>query len=231
MTYRERRLAKADRLRGWADKRTSDAQATLASDPELRSDWAFITQPGRIPYRDRMNKRDDAAMRSLNKADDMSRRADGIERAAENAIYSDDPDAVERLQEKIAGLEAKRAAMKDANAAYRKNHRSELAAMTAYERSTSVPFATYELSNLGGNIGRLRERLADLERRAVRTQAAEAAGGVTVAQSGGYARVTFAEKPDREVINELKTAGFYWGAGSWTGPADKLPAQYREENA
>ena len=163
MTYRERRLARAERLRGWAEKRESEATAQLTSQPELRHDWAFITQPGRIPERDRMNRRDDAAFRSLDKANSMSSRADEIERQAANAIYDDDPDAIERLTEKIERLEAQRETFKSENAIYRREHRQELGRMTPYERDLAVPHASYEITNLGGNITRLRKRLDALQ--------------------------------------------------------------------
>jgi len=163
MTYRERREARAERLRDWADKRTASATAALNSQPELRHDWAFITQPGRIPERDRMNRSDERAFRSMDKADSMRSRAASIEAAADHAIYSDDPDAIERLRARIAELEARREAQKAANAEYRKAHRAELAAMTPYGRSQSVPWPTYSLTNLGGNISRLRARLHELE--------------------------------------------------------------------
>lgn len=163
MTYRERRLARAARLRDWADKRTADANRQLTSQPDLRHDWAFITQPGHIPERARMNARDDRAFRSLDKADGMASRAASIEAAADNAIYDDDPDALDRLREKLAGLEARRDAYKAANAEYRKAHRVELAAMGAYERSEAVPHASWEITNLGGNISRVKARIDALE--------------------------------------------------------------------
>lgn len=229
MTYRERRLARADRLRGWAAKRTTEATAALNSDPELRHDWAFITQPGRIPARDRMNRSDDRAFRSLEKAEGMAARADSIERQADRAIYSDDPDAADRLRERIAGLEAERETRKAANAAYRKAHRAELAGMTVYQRSQAVPWPTYSLSNLTANIARLRDRLVDVERRAARSARAESAGGVSVQvnETTNHALVTFAEAPAREIRDELKAAGFRYSRGSWFGYADRLPAELR----
>lgn len=163
MTYRERREARAARLRDWADRRERAALAQLESQPELRHDWAFVTQPGHIPERARMNAADDRAFRSLDKAESMKARAAEIERQAEHAIYSDDPDAAERLRERIASLESTRASYAAENATYRKAHRAELATMTAYERSQAVPHAAYELSNLGGNISRLRARLEAIE--------------------------------------------------------------------
>src|ERR1035437_4050647 len=140
MTYRERREPRAERLRGWADKRNATATAALESQPELRHDWAFITQPGQIPERTRMNARDDRAFESLTKAESMTSRADGIEAQLDHAIYDDDPDAIERIRERIAGLEAKRDQMKAANAEYRKTHRTELATQSnLYLRGQTTP--------------------------------------------------------------------------------------------
>lgn len=164
MTYRERREARADRLDEWADKRTTAATAQLTSQPELRHDWAFITQPGRIVAREKMNAGDDRAFQSLTKAQGMTGRAAGIRQQLDTSIYDDDPDAIERLTEKAERLEAKRDAMKLRNAEYRKTHRAELKSMSAWEKSQAMPHASYELSNLGATIRTTRERIARLER-------------------------------------------------------------------
>ena len=79
---REFRLAKAEkraaRYEGWAEKRERRANAALNSHPEIRHDWAFITQPGRIPFRDRMNKADEKAFESLKVADNMRYKAKSL---------------------------------------------------------------------------------------------------------------------------------------------------------
>jgi len=69
---------KAARLDGWAQKREERAGAVLNSNPSLRHDWAFITQPGHIPQRARMNRADERACESLAKAKHMRERAFGI---------------------------------------------------------------------------------------------------------------------------------------------------------
>ena len=95
----------------------------------------------------------------------MDARADVIERQVNHAIYSDDADAVERLTEKIAALEARREHIKATNAAFRKTHRRELLTETnSYTRDCMMPFRAYEGQNLSGNISRLRTRLAMLTR-------------------------------------------------------------------
>lgn len=192
MTYRERRLRRAERLRGWAEKRETQANAQFASNPELRSDHAFNTQPGHIPARARMNNADTRAFQSLDKAAQMERRADAIEAAAERAIYSDDPDAPDRLREKIAALEAERDRAKTINAAIRKvakahpgggaeanagtlrdmvalgyindKEAASLARSYAIQPYHGLGFPAYHLTNLGANIRRQKQRLAEIER-------------------------------------------------------------------
>lgn len=175
-TYRERRLRKAEKLREWSEKREAKSAASFETADRMASVIPF-GQPILVGhhsekrdrrYRDRIGRNMDAGLEHARKAEDMASRADGIEKAAGRAIYSDDPDALEALRERVAGLEAERAAMKERNAAYRKEHKAELASMTAYERSQAVPHPSYEVQNLAGNIKRNRDRLARLELEAER---------------------------------------------------------------
>jgi len=174
-TYRERRLARAEKLREWsaANERRSDQRYEAA---HQIAEGIPCGQPVLVGHHSELgHRRDlakiDAGMRASfelsEKAEEQARRAESIEAAAEHAIYDDDPDAIERLTEKIAALEARRERMKAANAAYRKAHREELKALTPFGRDQAVPYPGYELSNLGGNISRAKERLARLQREQV----------------------------------------------------------------
>ena len=69
---------KANRLEEWAEKREKKATSQLNSCPSIRHDWAFITQPGHIPFIARMNKADDRAHESLNVAQGFRERADSL---------------------------------------------------------------------------------------------------------------------------------------------------------
>ena len=69
---------RAEKYDEWAGKREVKAEAQLNSHPEIRHDWAFITQPGRIPFRDRMNKADSRACESLNIAENMRDKAESL---------------------------------------------------------------------------------------------------------------------------------------------------------
>lgn len=69
---------KADKYEEWAARRREKATAQLNSYPEIRHDIAFITQPGRIPFRDRMNQADGRAFESLQVAKRMEAKAESL---------------------------------------------------------------------------------------------------------------------------------------------------------
>lgn len=176
MTYRERREARAERLRGWAEKRYASVAVVQAEADKYRGDHAFNTQPGYIPERARLNRAQERSWESQKKADRMSERADNIEAVAERAIYSDDPDAIDALKARIGTLEAERDRIKAYNATCKKGTRDvtildaaqqatlvSVAQYSAYQLGKHGELPSYALSNLSGNIARNRERLARLE--------------------------------------------------------------------
>jgi hypothetical protein len=174
MTYRERREARAERLTEWAGKREQRAAAAFETAHERASHIPF-GQPilvghhseGRDRrYRAGIANQMDRGVEHQRKAASMASRAATIEGQLATSIYSDDEDAVPRLRERIAKLEADRDAAKALNAAYRKAHKTELAAMSPYQRNHAMPYPSYHFQNLSGNIGRQRKRLAQLEAQA-----------------------------------------------------------------
>lgn len=185
-TYRERKEAKAERLQDYAAKRERDAAAVFkANEPHTR-DWAFITQPGHIPIRAKIIAQEDRAHESIAKAAEMTGRAAGIEHQLATSIYSDDEDAVERLTERIDGLEAERARVKVYNGLRRKrksetgegiDEDAAAAELTDDDKAALLQiiefqpyackfgtFPAYHLQNLGGNINRQKQRLEQMKR-------------------------------------------------------------------
>jgi hypothetical protein len=171
-TYRERRLARAEKLRDWSEGNAAKSDARYTASKDL-ADRIPFGQPILVGHHSEGRARRDAAkihdgMRAAIDLDEKARRqassANEIEAQAAGAIYDDDPDAIEALTAKLAKLEARREEMKAANAEYRKAHKAELKAMSAYDRGQAIPFPSYSLQNLGGNIGRARDRLARLQR-------------------------------------------------------------------
>lgn len=237
MTYRERMEAKLERRRIWADARDKKAAGLLKRNEPFRGDHAFNTQPGHIPERARVIAREDKAFEHMGMAGHHRAAADGLERALNRSIFSDDPNAKEAIEARIKENEAKRERMKLINKLYRKGDAAKLAELGLnYEAMKTrledpktlswcrIPYAAYELSNLGGRITADRKRLTAVKIRSDRKAAAEASpNGVTIEGSGNYVSITFAEKPDREILTALKDANFYWGGGSWSGRREAIP--------
>lgn len=186
-TYRERRMAKADRLDEWAGKREGKAEAGFERADEMGS-VIPLGQPILVDhysagrdrrYRDRIGRTYDRAHEDAKKADEMRSKAESIRAAADRAIYSDDPDAVDRLEERIAGLEGERERIKAWNKRWRKADEAGRAVMLGEDSAEAREFTklldvvawqcekgfpSYALSNLSGRIKKDRDRLAVLQR-------------------------------------------------------------------
>lgn len=175
MTYRERREGKAARLREWAEKRETRAEAVFKQGERYRGDVAFNTQPGHIPERARLIAREQRAYESLQKAKDMKAKAASIAAATGRAIYNDDEDAVEQLRERIEGLEAERDRIKAFNKSCKEGEPDEsllddkqrsvlgqVRKVQAYALGKHGEFPGYAIANLSGNIRRNKQRLDKL---------------------------------------------------------------------
>lgn len=182
-TYRERREARAERLRQWAAKRETRAEQAAASVDALTS-LIPLGQPILLGHhsqrraerdRDRIVTGTRRVVEHSTKAREFTSRAANIEAAAEHAIYSDDADAITRLTERITALESERDTIKAYNAACRKGTAdpATLPATLARELASSIKvwgdvqcpggrFPSCTLRNLSGNISRQKRRFAAL---------------------------------------------------------------------
>lgn len=264
MTYRERRLAKAERLRDWAGSRERKSAAAFGT-AERISDGIPFGQPILVGHHsEKRHRRDldriDSGMQNgikhARKAENFRSRADNIEAAAERAIYDDDPDAIERLEEKIAKLETEREASKTLNKTHAfvgdsrwdRNGRAAkiIAKRTGFvtvqyidgdKETVEVPRAKLHpvtsTTHVNGILTTTRKRLDYLKRQrdndATRTTR-EAAGATIAKNANGWLEVAFPDKPDREILDELSAAGFYWDRKRccWFGHPSKLPERYAE---
>jgi hypothetical protein len=254
MTRRERLERRLELRQEWAEKRRARAAAGYARSRELVANIP-MGQPILIGHHSEKGhratlERSDNAMRAGFESEAMANhhanKAEGIERALDRSIFSDDEDATERLQEKIEKAEKLRDAMKAANAIIRKVPKNvqtpeKVAALVAigFPESRAVQlfapdfcgrigFASYELTNLGANIRRMKERIEQIGTVNARKEAAETSPhGVTV-EGDEWVRITFAEKPLRMILDSLKGAGFLWRGGGWVGKRDAIPNQVRD---
>lgn len=185
MTYRDRREARAERLRVWAAAREVKSDAAYAA-VRVIGDQIPFGQPILVGHhsegrarrdQQRMRTGMDRSVEHADKAQSMNARADNIEGQLARAIYSDDTDAVPALEARLAGLEAERDRIKTYNASCRKGAR-DLDLLDAKQRAdllstaTSSPYMIgkqgqmpgYVLTNLSGNITRNRKRLEQLRK-------------------------------------------------------------------
>lgn len=164
-------------------------------------------------------KRADNAMRKSveesKKAAYYRDKADGV---GSGGISSDDPDAVDKLGEKLAKAEALQEAMKARNVEWRKA--GNKAGRQADGTWVDPPCAPYQLSNNSANIKRMKDRIAQLERAAEReTVESELQGVCKLVENAEENRVQliFPGKPEADTRALLKSWGFRWSPsnGAW----------------
>lgn len=138
-------------------------------------------------------------------------------------IKADDPQAQEKLKERIKKLEEASAAMKAINAALRMkavvtgNERLSAlglddAAISTARQKTRM-YEPWELQNLNQNLARLRKRLEQIEAEADRAPAEDLEGdGYRIVENTDITRIqiVFDAKPDADASAILKRNGFKW---------------------
>lgn len=190
MTYRDRRRTRAMHLRDHSASNEKKSEAAFGTAKQI-ADGIPFGQPILVGHHSEGRARRDQkrivggmakGFEHSKLADRQASAADEIDRQADNAIYSDDPDAVERLEAKIAGLERERDRVKAYNALRRKRKTDDAltedmdaAELTDEERRGLVStiqvqayacphgaFPAYHLQNLSGNINKQKKRLVHL---------------------------------------------------------------------
>jgi hypothetical protein len=181
-------------------------------------------------------KKADNNMRKSVEADDKSKYyADRAETVENNhAISSDDPNALERLQEKLAGLEKNQELMKKCNKITGSKKLTEAAKIeqliglglkesTAMEIMTPrygrVGIPSFKLTNNNATIRTVKQRIERLQKIEAMPDEEKAYGDITVKALASENRVQmfFPGKPSDEIRTELKRSGFRWSPmnGCW----------------
>lgn len=180
-------------------------------------------------YRQKISDKMGKSIEADKKAEYYANKADSIK--SNDAIFSDDPEAIEKLEQKIEEAEKKQEFMKAANKCLRKNDREgflklEHASPEQWEKLMKnkarwgVGFAQYSLSNNSANIRRMKERLSQLEKTAaLKTEEVEI-NGVQVIQNveANRLQLKFPDIPGEAVRKALKKSyGFRWSPsqGVW----------------
>ena len=178
-------------------------------------------------------KQNAAADRNMEEYNEIQKILDKIKGTGQGGISTDDPQALDKLRKKLADLEASQSIMKAVNAYYRKHKTLEgcpdisedtirklQSDMASTWHLEDKPFASYALSNNNANIKRVRERIAELEKR--QTEKAPEGwtfegGEVIINTEMNRLQIIFDDKPDDALRGELKSRGFRWAPsqGAW----------------
>lgn len=199
---------------------------------EARCPSILISGGGNFPVR-KKEKQNAARDRNLEEWNYIQGLLDKIRSVGTGGISSDDPQAVEKLEAKLATLEKHQEMMKAANAAIRMKDPAkgdaklaelgytpeDIAKLRAPDFCGRIGYPAYELQNNNANIRRIRGRIAELKKRTENTpEGWEFDGGrVVVNTAENRLQVIFDGKPDADVRTELKGEGFRWAPsqGAW----------------
>jgi len=253
MTRRERLERKLELRDEWAEKAKKRAEDRYSAAGAI-ANGIPLGQPVLIGHHSEKRHRRDLARIDNNmkksfeeteKAEHHHEKANGLARQLDHSIYSDDNDAIEALEARIAENEAKAEENKKINSAWRKSGADGLRSLGLSEtviaelakRIRLYPWIKKPCNtgNLRARIRSDKERIETIRQRSLQTEKAENAGGVLIekSDSGEWVNITFAEKPEREILNALKAANFFWSGSKWHGYWKDLPACISElaENA
>ena len=191
----------------------------------------MIAGGSNFPVR-KKEKQNAAADKNMQEFTEIQGLLDKIRSTGMGGISADDPNAVSKLESKLAKLETLQETMKAVNTYYRKNktldgcpHLSTeqieklKASMSGSYRANPKPFESYQLSNNNAEIHRLKDRITALTRRKELGYVGwEFDGGrVEANTTDNRLQIFFDEKPDKEIREELKGNGFRYApsAEAW----------------
>jgi len=204
MTYKEKQQAKLERYQELALKNAKASVSSWESSNKMLEVIPF-GQPILVGHHSEKAHRNliKRSWAKMDKSVELKNKAEYYENKVQNilnprAISSDDENAIDKLKEKLVGLECQREKYKQFNKEQKK------------KKLNILP--SYVLSNLSQNIASVKKRIEHLERLA-KVQESEWTFGenrVKIDKEDNRVKVYFPGKPSDEIRTELKSNGFRW---------------------
>lgn len=233
-SYEEKQAAKKERFEQRAARAQQESGSRYASARSM-GDAIPFGQPILIGHHSERSDRNYRARidNNMRKSIEADKKAEHYQAKAEavgtGGISSDDPDAINKLGEKLAKLVKKQDTMKQANKLVKKEDKAGLVALGFSEgRADELlkgdfcgrkGFPSYALSNNNANIKSTRERIKTLEASKNAVDREIEGVGYTYREDTTENRVMFLfdGKPAAEVRQVLKGHAFKWSPsrGAW----------------
>ncbi len=197
--YQQKQALKLERYSELAEKNKERSEAAYASSKAIANMIPF-GQPILVGHHSEARHRRDAkrihngfakSFELADKAEYYANKVKNIENS--NVISSDDPEAVGKLKDKLAGLYAYRDTLKE-------------------HKKAGVKIESWQFSNLSGNIVTVKKRIAILEARAQSPEVDLEINGTRlwVDKEENRLKIEFTGIPSAEIRQELKSNGFRW---------------------
>ena len=241
--FEERRQNRKDRYEELADKNRQqsedryDGARSIGSRIPMRQP-ILVGHHSERGHRAALKRIDNNMRKSIEhegKARYYEDRAQTIEN--DRTIYSDDPEAIQKLKQRLSDLEEHQVWMKQINRLCRSKKLTDeqiteqledeyglspsgihklLNPQYSYEKRG---FRSWQLSNNNANTRRIKERIAQLEKAETEETSEQIIGEVRLVDSVEHNRlqIFFPDKPSAEVRSQLKQQGFRWSRqqGCW----------------
>lgn len=260
--YEDRRQRRIERYERLAEKNREQSESRYEQAGRIQS-FIPLGQPILVGHHSEKRHR-----RDLEKIDNHYRKSYECQKKAEyyeqrahaaernTAIFADDPEALDKLQNKLTKLRETQEFMKNVNRVHAmfvkapdsENTRRHLACFTAEEQEQIKtytpryswephPFPPYMLSNNNAEIKRAEKRIKELEARQGQETTETITKGVRVVENVEDNRIQlfFPGMPSVETRTALKRNGFKWARsiGAWQrhlNNAGRYAAKYVLEN-
>jgi hypothetical protein len=238
--YYEKQAEKLERYQDLAEKKTNEGNALIARAHQMAEQIPLgqpilvghYSEKGDRNYRARINSTWDRGYETLKTAEHYERKVQSIE--SNRAISSDAPDAVELLRVKLQKLVDFQEHAKIVNKICRKKvpdeEKIKLLIESGLKESTAkeallpdfcgrVGIPAYALTNNNGNMKRIKDRIAELEKAQTDISTETMIGDVSIVDSVEDNRImiVFPGVPDEAIRARLKSDGFRWSpsSGAW----------------
>ena len=161
--------------------------------------------------------------RNLGKAVECDEKAKHYERLVKHGCFdisSDDENALPKLQAKLCKLEQRQADMKQANREYKLGGWQKVSLLSDDKKQAlkanpikGPPFEGFQLTNNLATVRRIKLRIVKLQAEVLRVVSADVEGNgfkVSEHKEDNRVWVEFAEKPQRDVCQIMRTYAFKW---------------------